>query len=56
LEYNNSHEYFLFFQTRIPQKRCKILKYFEKKSEEELNSRKNGATNIFIAAERKPDD
>jgi ubiquinone/menaquinone biosynthesis C-methylase UbiE len=47
---------FYFFKHAFHKKDVKILKYFEKKSEEELNSKKNGATNIFIAAERKPDD
>ncbi len=40
---------FYFFKHAFHKKDVKILKYFEKKSEEELNSKKNGATNIFIA-------
>ena len=46
---------FYFFKHVFHKKDVRILRYFEKKSEKELNSKNNGATNIFIAAERMSD-
>jgi ubiquinone/menaquinone biosynthesis C-methylase UbiE len=43
---------FYFFKHVLHKKDGKVLRYFEEKSEKELNSKEKGATNIFIAAER----
>jgi ubiquinone/menaquinone biosynthesis C-methylase UbiE len=43
---------FYFFKHVFHKKDVKILRYFEEKSEKELDSKKKGVTNIFIAAER----
>jgi SAM-dependent methyltransferase len=47
---------FYFFKHAFHKKDVRILRYFERKSEKELSSKKNGATNIFVAAERKHDE
>jgi ubiquinone/menaquinone biosynthesis C-methylase UbiE len=44
---------FYFFKHAFHKKNVGILRYFEKKSEKELNSKNNGATNIFISAEKR---
>jgi hypothetical protein len=52
LEHNTTN-IFYFFKHAFHKKDIGILRYFEKKSERELNSKNNGVTNIFIAAEKR---